>query len=140
MVKGRSSDQWVLDTNVIVSGLLSPHGPPGRLLDMVLLRQLRLAVDDRIVAEYREVLSRPKFSISPERLGAIFNLMRYQRFVASRPIPGMYALEDADTVFLEVAAAAENILVTGNLRHFPKQTRGPVEVLSPAEAWQRFNS
>ncbi len=140
MADGIEPDGWVLDTNVVVSGLLSPHGPPGRLIDMVLIRQLRLAVDDRIIAEYREVLSRPKFAIRPERLQAVLNLMRYQRGVVSRPVPGMFALEDADTVFLEAAAAAaDSILVTGNLRHFPEQTRGPVEVLTPTEAWRRLN-
>ena len=139
MADGIESDGWVLDTNVVVSGLLSPHGPPGRLIDMVLVRHLRLAVDDRIIAEYREVLSRPKFAIQPDRLQAVLNLIRYQQGVVSRPVPGMSALENADTVFLEAAAAADNILVTGNLRHFPEQTRGPVEVLTPTEAWRRLN-
>lgn len=50
---------WVFDTNVVVSGLLSPLGPPGRLIDMVLARQLRMTLDERIEAEYREVLSPP---------------------------------------------------------------------------------
>ena len=55
---------WVLDTNVLVSGLLSPFGPPGRLVDALLARRLRLAFDDRIELEYREILARPRFGIS----------------------------------------------------------------------------
>lgn len=42
---------WVLDTNVVVSGLLSAHGPPARLLDAALAGSLRLSLDDRIEAE-----------------------------------------------------------------------------------------
>jgi hypothetical protein len=58
---------WIVDTNVLVSGLLSPSGPPGRLVDVLLGRRLRLALDDRIEAEYREVLARPKLGIEPIR-------------------------------------------------------------------------
>lgn len=49
----------VLDTNVLVSGLLNPHGSPGRLLDHFLAGDITLLVDDRILAEYGEVLRRP---------------------------------------------------------------------------------
>lgn len=129
---------WVLDTNVIVSGMLSSTGPPGRLLDMVVLRRLTLGLDDRILAEYREVLGRPKFSISAERLQAFFGIMRYQRNVSAPPVPGLSAIEAEDTAFLEVAAASGTVLVTGNRRHFPTSTRGGVAVLSPAEAWKRL--
>ena len=55
---------WVVDTNVLVSGFLSPFGPPGRLLDMLQARGLRLATDDRIEAEYRDVLARSKSASS----------------------------------------------------------------------------
>ena len=62
---------WVLDTNVLVSGLLSPFGPPGRLVDALLARHLRIASDDRIEAEYREVLARPKLGIPAVRRTAV---------------------------------------------------------------------
>lgn len=54
---------WAFDTNVVVSGLLPALGPPGRLIDMVVARQLRMTLDERIEGVYREVLSRPKFEI-----------------------------------------------------------------------------
>jgi predicted nucleic acid-binding protein len=41
----------VLDTNVLVSGLLSPHGPPGRIFDLLLGGKLTLVFDDRLLAE-----------------------------------------------------------------------------------------
>jgi putative PIN family toxin of toxin-antitoxin system len=131
---------WVLDTNVVVSGMLSPSAPPGRLLDMVLLRQLTLAVDDRILSEYREVLERPKFAIAAGRLQAFFGIMAFERNVVAPPVAGLAALEEADTMFLEVAAVSGQVLVTGNLRHFPENTRRTVEVLSPTEAWQRLQA
>ena len=63
---------WVLDTNVLVSGLLSPFGPPGRLVDALLARRLRLAFDDRIELEYREVLARSRFGIAQAWQDAFF--------------------------------------------------------------------
>jgi hypothetical protein len=43
----------VLDTNVVVSGVLTPMGPPGHLLALVL------------AGEYREVLLCPRFGLDP---------------------------------------------------------------------------
>lgn len=40
---------------------------------------------------------------------------------------------EADRPFLEVAAAADAVLVTGNLRHFPKHARAGVTVGGPKE-------
>ncbi len=51
----------VLDTNVLVAGLLDPEGNPGRVVDLFLAGEAALPVDDPILAEYRAVLHRPKF-------------------------------------------------------------------------------
>jgi predicted nucleic acid-binding protein len=56
----------VLDTNILVSALLSPFRPPARALDLVLSDEIRLACDDRLMAEYRQVLARPRFGFAPE--------------------------------------------------------------------------
>ncbi len=129
--------EWVLDTNVLVSGILSAHGPPGRLLDAVLARRLRLAIDDRIVAEYRSVLLRPKFKIDPADLAQFWEILPFQKHVTVSPTIELSASEPADTKFLEVAnATASKILVTGNIKHFPRKSRGHVRVLSPADAVQ----
>jgi len=128
--------QWVLDTNVLVSGLISPSGPPGRLVDAILARRLQLVVDDRIIREYREVLARPKFRIEVGRLLAFWGILPFQVHLSAMALNGLFASDPEDTMFLEVAAAsAERVLVTGNLKHFPRKSRGPVRVLSPVDAW-----
>jgi putative PIN family toxin of toxin-antitoxin system len=132
---------WTLETNVIVSGLLSPDGPPGRLLDAVLACQLRLAFDDRILLEYRRVLARPKFVFPAADLEHFFGILAHQQHFSVTSGPGLRAAEPADTQFLEVAAAtAARVLVTGNLRHYPPSGRGGVRVLSPAEAVASLNA
>lgn len=128
---------WVLDTNVVVSGLLAAHGPPARLLDALLDGRLRLGFEDRIEAEYREVLSRPRLAIPAERREAFLALLSLQASVPARPWSGAPPPDPDDLPFLEVAqGSAEQTLVTGNLRHYPAACRGQVRVLSPREAWE----
>ncbi|MDE0447600.1 MAG: putative toxin-antitoxin system toxin component, PIN family [Spirochaetaceae bacterium] len=130
---------WVLDTNVLVSGLLSPFGPPGRLVDALLARNLTIAVDDRIEAEYRDVLARPKLLIPAVRRAAVQAIFGFQAHVTALPWSGSPLPDPDDTMFLEVALqTSAPTLVTGNPSHFPATCRGPVLVWSPRDAWERF--
>lgn len=134
-----SAFDWVLDTNVLVSGLLSAKGPPGRLIDAVLARRLQIAFDDRILQEYKEVLARPKFHFNPSEFAALWQILPFQRHLTAMPVDGLQASDPIDTKFLEVAAATgSKIFVTGNARHYPMETTGGVQVISPSEAWLRM--
>ena len=129
----------VLDTNILVSALLSPFGPPARVLDMVFSGDIRVAYDDRLMAEYREVLARPKFSFAPEDVVTVLVYLEADgERLTARPLP--CELPDADDLpFLEVAAQADAELITGNAAHYPLAARGAVRVYTPAEflrAWQ----
>jgi putative PIN family toxin of toxin-antitoxin system len=123
----------VLDTNVLVSGLLNPHGPPGRIVDLFLEGTLTLLVDDRIADEYREVLRRPRFELEVTEVAAVLALidMAGERVAAA---PTSIALPDPDDrPFLEVARAGRaDALVTGNPRHFAGAAELGVRVVSPA--------
>jgi putative PIN family toxin of toxin-antitoxin system len=131
-----SRRDWVLDTNVLVSGLLSAKGPPGRLIDAILAQRVAIAFDDRILCEYREVLARPRFSFKAADVRAFWEILPFQTHLVAMPIRGLEASDASDTKFLEVAAATESkILVTGNARHYPEKTRGVVKMLSPREAF-----
>jgi putative PIN family toxin of toxin-antitoxin system len=127
----------VLDTNILVSALLSPFGPPARVLDLILSGEIRLVYDDRMMAEYREVLARPKFGFAPEDVADLLAFLETDgEPVTARPLP--CELPDADDLpFLEVAAHAEATLVTGNTAHYPASFRGAVVVLTPAEFLNR---
>ena len=130
---------WVLDTNVLVSGLLSPFGPPGRLVDAVLSRHLRIAIDDRVEAEYCEVLARPRLGIPAVRRAAVQATFQFQVHVTTVPWSSSALPDEDDTMFLEVALQTSvRTLVTGNQNHFPPGCRGPVAVWSPREAWEHF--
>ena len=134
-----SSVRWVLDTNVIVSGLLSAHGPPGRLVDAVVSGDLCLVYDDRIEAEYREVLARPRLRIPAQARDAFLDLLRLQDHVTAEPWRSAPPPDVDDQMFLEAAVLADDrVLVTGNVRHFPRRSRGPIAVSTPRQAWERL--
>lgn len=124
----------VLDTNVIVSGLLSPFGPPGEIVRMVSSGTVVLCVDARVLAEYDDVLARPKFEFDPDSVAAFLDYVDFRsEVVASEPL-GQRLPDLDDEPFLEVAlAGGADCLVTGNLAHFPSDLRAGVTVLSPAE-------
>ena len=126
---------WVLDTNVLVSGILSVGSPPARLVDALLDRRLQLVMDDRIEDEYRRVFARPKFHFDPVRVDAFFCILSFQSMVSAAPWPRPLPPDSSDTMFLEVAhSTSEKTLITGNLKHFPASCRGQVRVHSPREA------
>ncbi|WP_423223645.1 putative toxin-antitoxin system toxin component, PIN family [Candidatus Amarolinea aalborgensis] len=130
----------VLDTNILVSALLSPFGPPARVFDMVLNGDIRAAYDDRLMAEYREVLARPKFNFAPEDVAVVLEYLEADgEQVTARPLS--CKLPDPDDLpFLEVATQAEAVLITGNTAHYPEAIRGEVQVVAPGEfvrAWRK---
>jgi uncharacterized protein len=124
----------VVDTNVLVAGLLSPFGPPGEVVRMIAGGSLSLLYDARIMTEYTHVLKRPKFSLSPEHIEALLDQVKAEGvIVASDPLYGRLPDKD-DEAFLEVALAGRaQCLITGNLKHFPAAARQGMRILSPAE-------
>jgi predicted nucleic acid-binding protein len=130
----------VVDTNVLVSGLLSAHSAPARVMDLLTTGDLQAAYDDRIAAEYRQVLARPRFSFNPAAVTHLLDYLFAEGLpLVARPLPT--ALPDvADQPFWEVAVAASAPLITGNLKHFPTKVCTGIEVLAPATFIERWHS
>jgi putative PIN family toxin of toxin-antitoxin system len=126
--------QWVIDTNVVVSGLLTPHGASARVLDAVIAGRVKWVYDARILAEYRDVLSRPRLKLSPGRVAAVLEGLRSQMLITPVPLPPVGPDAD-DMVFVEAArATADRTIVTGNLAHFPPEILQGVRAITPAQA------
>jgi hypothetical protein len=108
-------------------------------VDVLLARRLILALDDRIEAEYRDVLARPRLGIEPIRREAFLAILQFQAHVTAMPWPHGGPPDEDDVLFLEVALETPvRTVVTGNLKHFPPACRRLVTVLSPRTAWERF--
>lgn len=130
----------VVDTNVLVSGVLSAGGPPGCIVESIVVGDLQPILDRAILAEYEEVLEREEFRKARIRTSEILAAVTESGLIVSAP-PWAFKLPDPDDApFLAVAAFAECALVTGNLRHFPARSRGRVTVLSPRQFLESFSA
>lgn len=124
----------ILDTNVLVSGLLSPFGSPGKIMRMVTIGDLELCYDARILCEYRDVLLRPKFHFDQTHVDYLLDQIKAcGHEVMGEPLAERLVDQD-DEPFLEIALAGKaRCVVTGNLKHYPAKKRQGVLVVSPTE-------
>lgn len=130
----------VLDTNVLVSGLLSTTGPPARIVEAALAGHLQLVFDMAIRREYEDVLRRPELALTPGRVDDLFTAIdEFGQRVAGLPPWSTWLPDPNDGMFLAVAAATANVLVTGNTRHFPQRCRAGVVVLTPRQFIDRLS-
>jgi len=128
----------VLDTNVLVSAVLSPHGPPAQLVDLALDGQLPLALSPAILAEYREVLLRPRFAFDAAQVRLLVDTLDALALHVV-PLPWPRGLPDAsDEPFIATAHRARATLVTGNARDYPVAQRQGVAVISPRQAIEQL--
>ena len=132
----------VIDTNVLVSGVLNPHGTPGRILNLLLAGNLTLLHDDRILSEYREVLFRPAFGFPRRDVDDLLDFLELAgEHVSARPLP-LLLPDPEDLPFLEVASSgAADALISGNIRHFrPRRGVHRVPVVTPADFMRRYEA
>jgi putative PIN family toxin of toxin-antitoxin system len=124
----------VYDTNVIVSAALYVESLPASLVSLAIAGQVRLFLSPPILAEYTEVLKRPKFRFSSRMVNT---LLRDLTRVATMVTPDArltVSPDEADNRFLECAqASGAEYLATGNKRHFPSPAFEGTIIVSPAE-------
>jgi uncharacterized protein len=122
----------VLDTNVLVSAVLSPRGRPADVLNLVLNGRIIVCFDDRIINEYQGVLSRETFKFDLKEIKTLMSfLANYGEYIV--PDPVALRLEDPeDLMFYEVLESSNaDFLITGNIRHF--RSAKDERIVTPAE-------
>ena len=134
----------VLDTNVVVSGLLNSQGNPAQVLMLALAGAVQVCHDERILAEYAEVLARPRFNFDPKRVREVLTKLDVDGLTIDAGGESNLDLPDADDEpFLAVAlAASADFLVTGNLSDYPPGKRRGCAVISPTafmEHWRELH-
>lgn len=110
----------VIDTNVLVSALLTSNGAPAKVLNHVILGNVVVCYDSNIISEYREVLARPKFNFDQKLVRRIIDFIELNGISI---VPQSLSIEfedEDDKIFYEVAMSSDANLVTGNKKHFPK--------------------
>ncbi|MBI3697893.1 MAG: putative toxin-antitoxin system toxin component, PIN family, partial [Acidobacteria bacterium] len=115
----------VFDTNVVVSAALKPQGLESKVLELVADQRVTLWVSPAILAEYQEVMLRPKLPLEPARAKKLLSQLRAAASVVQPAEMLSISSDEANNRFLECAEEAQaDFLVTGNKRHFPKRWKG----------------
>ena len=129
----------VIDTNILISALLTPGGIPARLISAIRNRTLTPVVSENILAEYAEVLMRPKFRFANDRTASLLEDMKgLALYLKPQPVFLQGLPDPDDAPFIIAALTAGCPVFTGNSKHFPKEIG--VEALSPAEALVRLQN
>ncbi|HXN45832.1 MAG TPA: putative toxin-antitoxin system toxin component, PIN family [Bryobacteraceae bacterium] len=125
----------ILDTNILLSGLLSPLGAPAQLLDAWERKAFTLVACDALVAELREVAARPFFrarlrASAAELLAAgIRDFSSFYRDLPSDPV----APDPKDSYLLALVEAGHaEFLVTGDKELLALKRHKPARIVTPA--------
>ena len=131
----------VIDTNVFVAALLTKnnHSATVKIYDAIADGQITPLYHKDILDEYAEVLGRPKFKFSKEKIDAVLELIvKYGVEVFPKPT-GEILIDMDDLIFYEVAMEKredDSYLVTGNQKHYPIRDF----IVTPAEMLEILNN
>jgi uncharacterized protein len=127
----------VLDCNVVIAAARTDGVCRAVLLTAV--RDHEVILSPPIIREYRSVGARPKHRPYHRTMLAITDrLEKVALLVEPRPGSSFGLSDPDDEIYLSTALAGRaDVLVTGNIRHFPAPRYGTVAIVRPADflAW-----
>ena len=116
----------VLDTNVLVSAMLKTGSVPGQVAAEALNGVIIPVLNDEIIAEYEDVLNRPKFRFNKRAVKVFLDELKKRAVYSDYGLIEDEVPDPKDVVFyavmMEKRKDEEAYLVTGNLKHFPTRT------------------
>ena len=118
----------VLDTNILVSALWTPVGNASAIINLILTDKIVPCFDQRILNEYRVVLSRPRLAFPAGQVDELLAEITDRGLSVIAPLSTVTMPDESDRKFYDVAIFCEAYLITGNSRHYPKNSL----VISPA--------
>ncbi len=125
----------VLDTNVLVSGLLSTRSNPALLLDAA-GKDYSLFISKEILIELEEVISREKFGFSNEKINsAIEAILSFSEVVNPEIKLDVVKSDPDDNKILECAVACgASYIVSGDKHLLNLKEYGNIKIISPKDA------
>jgi putative PIN family toxin of toxin-antitoxin system len=124
----------VIDTNVLVSAMISSAGNEALVLMAVNQGLVVPCFSSEILEEYSQVLVRPRFGFLPDEVNALLEMFRHRGTLLSPPPLARTSPDPADDKFIACALTGKaDFLVTGNKRHFPQSPPLEARVVSAAE-------
>ena len=125
----------ILDTNILLSALLSPLGAPAALLDAWERKAFTLVACDALIAEVRDVANRPFFRARLRASAAgllAAGLRDFSFFCADLP-SGPVAPDPKDSYLLALAEAGlAEFLVTGDKQLLSLKRHKSTRITTPA--------
>lgn len=123
----------VLDCNVVVAAARTRGVCRSVLLQVVRHHEVVLSLP--ILREYRSVGTRPKHKPYHRTMLAITDLLERVALLVEPEPDCLFGLGDPDDeVYLATALAGDaEVLITGNVRHFPDSHYGSIAICRPAE-------
>ena len=116
----------VLDTNVLVSAMLKNGSVPGQVVTEALTGEIIPVLNDDIIAEYEDVLNRPKFRFDKRAVKVFLDELKKRAVYSDYGLIEDEIPDPKDMVFyavlMEKRKENDAHLVTGNLKHFPMRT------------------
>ncbi len=116
----------VIDTNVLVSALLSNHTDAAmvQLIGRLIRGEVVPIYSAEIMQEYQEVLSRKKFKFELNMINYILATIEKYGILVEVSSTGVILPDMKDLPFYEVVMEKRDdnaYLITGNLKHFPTE-------------------
>jgi putative PIN family toxin of toxin-antitoxin system len=134
----------ILDTNILLSALLSPLGAPAELLAAWERKKFTLVACDALIAEVRDVASRPFFrarlrASAAELLAAgLRDFSFFCRDLPSGPAAPNFARDPKDSYLLALAEASQaEFLVTGDKQLLSLRHHKSTRIVTPPR-WSRL--
>lgn len=113
----------VIDTNVIVSSFLKEGSIPDQIVSLALNGPIIPLVNDEIISEYTEVLTRNKFGLSESEVKVFLNEFIKRALFLDKTKTNEDFDDPDDIVFYEIVLTARSAsnayLITGNKKHYP---------------------
>ena len=112
----------VIDTNIIISALLSPNGSAAKFMGDVFDGKYEVIVTSSILDEYDEVMRRKRFDINEEIIDFILVWMYDNALfveVDEADYPQEEMPDSKDAPFYVAARSTGALLVTKNIKHYP---------------------
>jgi hypothetical protein len=132
----------VIDTNVIVSSLIQKSYPFLIINELFAEDKFQLCISDELMAEYYEVLSRPKFIKYPDfYMRAEATLIDIERrAIKFIPRIKLNIISDKDdNMILELAdECSADFVITGNTLDFTFPSYKHTKIITPMEYWMNY--
>ena len=132
----------VIDTNVIVSSLIQRSYPYRIIYELFVEDKFQLCVSNQVMAEYYEVLARPKFEKFKDFFVRAETLLADIETNARKYFPTITVdliSDKDDNMFLELADDCKaDFIITGNTTDFTFATYKKTKIVTPKEYWENY--